>query len=71
MSILKDRDKYRGEVNEYYFALYINLLDWLVEEYRKDASQTAELCDETLDLSGRLLGRVRTLARSPQGNADE
>jgi hypothetical protein len=67
MSILEDREKHDGTTCEYYFAVYLNVMDWLVEEYRKDYVATAKLCDEKIDRSGRLLGRVRELARrTPQ-----
>lgn len=62
MSILEDREKHDGTTREYYFAVYLNVMDWLVEEYRQDASRTASLCDGKIDRSGRLLGRVRHLA---------
>ena len=65
MGIMEDREKYDATTREYYFAVYLNLMDWLVERYREDYGKTATLCDEKLDRSGRLLGRVRELARKP------
>lgn len=64
MSIMEDREKNDDTTREYYFAVYLNLLDYLVQEYRKPgmANLVAGTCDLKLDRSGRLLGRVRQLA---------
>lgn len=70
MGLLEDREKNDGTTREYYFAVYLNVMDWLVEEYRKDYVATAKLCDEKIDRSGRLLGRVRELARRPVTNGE-
>jgi hypothetical protein len=47
----------------YHFAVYLNLLDWLAEQYHKgdvyERARIAGICDEMLDRSGRLLGTVR------------
>jgi hypothetical protein len=40
-------------------ALRINIARWLAPQYLEDQSKIATLCDETLDLSGALLGYVR------------
>lgn len=38
------------------------IMDLLVRLYRLDAVETARLCDEELDRSGKLLGEVREMA---------
>lgn len=65
MGIIEDRETHDGTTREYYVSIYLNVLDWLVGEYRADPAGTSKLCDEKIDRSGRLLGRVRDIASRP------
>ncbi len=56
-------DAERAAAGEYYKAVYKNLKDWLAERYgASEALYIANLCDDTLDRSGRLLGEVREVS---------
>jgi hypothetical protein len=57
---------------EYLKAVHKHFIAYLASQYRCGmAREIAGLCDETLDRSGRLLGEVRAVARSPQESASE
>jgi hypothetical protein len=52
---------------DYLRAVHKHFVAYLASQYRCGmAREIAGLCDETLDRSGRLLGEVRTVARTPQ-----
>jgi hypothetical protein len=51
----------------YLNAVHRNFIKYLASQYKDGrAVEIAGLCDETLDKSGRLLGEVREVARTPQ-----
>jgi hypothetical protein len=51
----------------YLKAMHERFVSYLASQYRCGmAREIAGLCDETLDRSGRLLGEVRAVARTPQ-----
>jgi hypothetical protein len=52
----------------YLQAMERHFISYLAERYKTgEAFDIARLCDETLDPSGRLLGRVRDVARGVKG----
>lgn len=57
---------------EYLKAVHKHFVAYLASQYRCGmAREIAGLCDETLDRSGRLLGEVREVARTPQESTSE
>ena len=56
----------------YLKAIHKHFVAYLASQYRCGmAREIAGLCDETLDRSGRLLGEVRAVARTPQESASD
>src|SRR5262245_14481599 len=47
----------------YYKAVHGLLIKWLADQYRVDSLHVANICDGSIDPSGRLLGEVRAAAR--------